>query len=139
VVDLSNIKTITDWKIRDADLPSLPPGEEYERVIAPQKFVLLLQIAALNVILVRLYVGAVEVPFELLPTADDRTLTYRPTGLSDNEDLKRRLVDTGAALATPNSIAMAPGLEVRAIVRNQGEWATRFRVAIVVSEEHDRE
>ena len=136
MVNLSKIKALTDWRVSDADLPNLASGEEYERVMTPQKFVILLQIATLNVDLVRLQIGAVEVPFELLPNMDGRTKTYRPAGL-DDADLKQRLVKTGAAVATPHSIAMVPGLDVRAIVKNTGECSTRFRVAVVVQEEAD--
>lgn len=139
MVKLSKIKALTNFPVSDADLPTLAPGEEYERVIRPQMFVILLQIATLNVDLVRLQLGAVEVPFELLPNMDGRTRTYRPTGFTglDGADLKQRLVEIGAAIATPHSIAMVPGLDVRAIVKNTGESTTQFRVAVVVQEEAD--
>jgi len=140
VVDLSNIKTITDWRVHDHDLPVLPPGEEYARVITPQKFCVLLHIAVLDVVLVRLRIGKVEnVPFELLPDVDGHTRTYRPYDLDANEDLRRRLVETGAAVTTDHEIAIPPGMDVRATVRNQGEWATQFRVALVVRQEPHRE
>ena len=138
MVNLSKIKALTNGHVSDADLPDLAFGEEYEHVITPQKFVILLQIAVLNVDLVRIQIGKVEVPFELLPNLDGRTKTYRPAGL-DNDDLKRRLVETGATVATPHSIAMAPGLDVRTIVKNAGPMmaAVKFRVAVVVQEEAD--
>lgn len=135
-MNLSRIIAIDDWRISNVDLPALAPGEEHERVVTPQKFVILLQIATLNVDLVRLQIGAVEVPFELLPNMDGRTKTYRPAGL-DDADLKQYLVKTGAAIATPHSIAMVPGLDVRTIVKNTGECSTQFRVAVVVQEEAD--
>ena len=137
MVNLSKIKALTNSGVSDADLPALAPGEEYERVITPQKFIILLQIATLNVDLVRLQIGVVEVPFELLPNMDGRTKTYRPTGL-DSDDLKRRLVGAGATVATSHSIAMAPGLDVRTVVKNAGPMASvKFRVAVVVQEEAD--
>ena len=96
-----------------------------------------------NVVLVRLRIGAVEdVPFEQVPRRErlrdlgDLTQTYQPAGLHD-EDLKHRLVKTGAAVAGPNTIYMVPGLDIRAVVRNDGVWATQFRVAIVAEEDRD--
>ncbi len=55
---------VTDWPTRgESDLPDVPPGGEHERAIAPQKFVVLLGVVVRDMVLVRLQVGAVEVPF----------------------------------------------------------------------------
>ncbi len=129
----NRISVITDWSVRDEDLPDVPPGGEHERVIAPQKFVVLRRVIVRDVALVRLRVGAVEVPFEL-ESADGPQRSYKPRGL-DDDALKRQLVATGAAVATRDSIAVAPGLEIRARLRNEGDAPAKPRVALLVHEE----
>jgi len=129
---------ITDWRTRENDLPDLAPGEEYTRLIAPQKFVVLCRIRIQNTVLVSLRIGAVEgVPFELESTdGAERNVqrNYRRAGLSD-EALKKRLVLTGVAVATPDSIAISPGLEVCLVVRNDGTVPVKPRAALIVLEE----
>lgn len=126
---------ITDWRVRDEnDLPDVPPGGEYERVIAPQKFVVLRRILVRDMTLVRLEIGMVkDIPFEL-ESEDGPQRTYRLKGL-DDDDLKKRLVKTGAAVATKDSIAIAPAVEVRTILRNEGVAPAKPRAALIVHEE----
>jgi hypothetical protein len=174
---------ITDWRSRDEDLPDVAPGEEYECRIAPQKFVALRQIRVLNMVLVRLRIGAVEeVPFELESTDVHKASTackqcdharayhreaadtqepwlcaypahqngapcdcqgfveptqqrnYKPAGLAV-APLKKRLIATGAAVATADSIAITPGLEVCLVLRNEGQVPVKPRAALIVYEE----
>lgn len=126
---------ITDWRVPDEEtLPDLAPGEDYERVIAPQKFVVLQQVIVRGPSLVRLRIGAVpEVPFELVSTDGD-VRRYRPKGLTD-ATIKKRLVEVGAAAASANAIAIAPALEVRILLRNEGATPVKPRAAIFVQEE----
>jgi hypothetical protein len=124
---------ITDWRTSEEDLPDVAPGEEYERVIAPQKFVVLRRIIVRDMALIHLQIGVVEVPFELEST-DGSVRRYRPKGL-DDDALKKRLVATGAAVATSNSIAIAPNLEIRTQLRNEGDAPTKPRAALLVQEE----
>jgi hypothetical protein len=126
---------ITDWRVRDEnDLPDVPAGGEYERGIAPQKFVVLRRIIVRDMTLVRLRIGAVdEVPFEL-ESEDGPQRSYKPKGL-DDDTLKKRLIETGAAVATRDSIAIVPGLEVRVLLRNKGDVPAKPRAALLVHEE----
>ena len=125
---------ITDWRTREEDLPDVAPGDEYERVIAPQKFVVLHKILVQGMVLVRLEIGTVkDVPFEL-ESEDGPKRTYRFKGLAD-EALKKALVKTGAAVATSDSIAVAPALEVRVFLRNEGATPAKPRAALLVQEE----
>ena len=129
---------ITDWRVRDEnDLPVVPPGGEYEHVIASQKFVVLRQIIVCGPSLVRLQIGAVpDVPFEL-EGVDGEIRRYRPKDL-DVRFLDRLLLKAGAAAAGPNMIAMiaiSPGLEVRLQLRNEGDAPTKPRAALLVHEE----
>lgn len=130
------IKTaiITDWRTKDEDLPDVAPGEEFERVIAPQKFVVLHRILVRELILVRLEVGAVtDVPFELIDTDGDRR-TYKLGDLRD-ETLCKRLVAVGAAAAGRDTIAISPLLEVRVHLRNEGTVPAKPSAALIVQEE----
>ena len=129
--------SITDRRVHDdSDLPDVPPGAEYARVITPQKFVVLHQIVIHGPILVGLRIGALsDVPFELESVdGDGDARRYRPKGL-DGELIKKQLVKVGAAAAGPNAIAIAPGLEVRLQLRNEGDAPTKPRVALLVQEE----
>jgi hypothetical protein len=127
---------ITDWNVREDELPDVPPGAEHERLIVSQKFLVLSRIIVLDAVLARLQVGTVEVPFELEST-DGPKRTYKPKGL-DDDDLKRRLVKTGAAVATSDSIAIAPTLEVRVTLRNDESKPLKPRAALIVQEEAGR-
>jgi hypothetical protein len=164
----ARISVITDWRVRDEDLPDVAPGADYERVIAPQKFVALRRIVVRDLALVRLQVGAVEeVPFEL-ESAEGPVRTYRLGALGD-DGLRRRLVETGAAVTkivrdiraqdsivefdcgregdsaasakravTNELIAIAPGLEVRVVLRNDRSMPAKPRAALIVHEEVER-
>lgn len=129
------MSVITDWRVCDEnDLPDVPPGGEYERVITPQKFVVLHQIILRGPYLLRLQIGAVpDVPFEL-ESVDGEIRRYRPKGL-DQEAIKQQLVMTGAAAIGENAIAIVPGLEVRLQLRNERAAPTKPRVALLVQEE----
>lgn len=126
---------VTDWRTRDeSKLPDVAPGEEYERVIATQKFVVLHQVVVRGVVLVRLGIDAVsEVPFEL-DSVDGELRRYRIAGLTDDA-VRKSLVKVGAAAAGENAVAIAPGLEVKLLVRNEGSLPVKPRAAIVVQEE----
>ena len=125
---------ITDWRVRDeSTLPDIAPGEEHERVIAPQKFVVLRRVIVSDLTLIHLQIGAVEVPFDL-EVSDGPLRTYKPKSL-DDEALKKCLVAIGAAVATVDSIAIAPGLEVRVLLRNDGQLPAKPRAALLVQEE----
>ena len=128
------MSVITDWHVRDERaLPDVPPGGEYERVIAPQKFVVLHQIIVRGPSLVRLQIDTVpDVPFEL-ESVDGDVRRYRPKGLDDS--IKKQLVKVGAAVAGLNAIAIAPALEVRLQLRNEGDAPTKPRAALLVQEE----
>ena len=131
----SRPSVITDWRVRDeSTLPDLLPGDEYERVIASQKFVVLRRIIVRGPSLIQLRIGAVsDVPFEL-ESIDGEVRRYRPKDL-DQESIKKQLVKGGAAAAGPNTIAIAPGLEVWLRLRNEGDAPTKPRVALLVQEE----
>jgi hypothetical protein len=137
---IPRLSVITDWRVREDDLPDVAPGEEFEYVIAPQKFVVLHRIRVVSSLprgdmaLIRLEIGMVkDIPFELEST-DGPVRTYRLKGLND-DDLKKRLIKTGAAVATKDSIAIAPALEVRTVLRNEGSRPAKPRAALLVQEE----
>jgi hypothetical protein len=128
---------ITDRHVRDEnELPDVPTGAEYARVIAPQKFVVLHQIVVRGPSLIRLQIGEVpDVPFELVSTDSDGR-RYRP------KDLDKQFFETchgclkvGAAAVGPNAIAIAPGLEVWLVLRNDGETPVKPRAALIGQEE----
>jgi len=125
---------ITDWRVRDDVLPNGTPGETHECAIAPQTFVVLRRIRTYGMTLVSLRIGAVEaVPFGRI--ADDgHQHDYAPKDL-DDASLRERLVATGAAVATADSIAIVPGLEVRVVLRNEGDVPAKPR-ALIVQEEN---
>lgn len=125
---------ITYWHLREDDLPEVAPGAEYEGRVVPQKFVVLRRILVHDVVLVHLRIGAADdVPFEL-ESEDGALRTYKPRGL-DDAALRKRIVATGAAVATADSIAIPPGMEVRLILRNEGAVPVKPRSALLVHEE----
>jgi len=124
---------ITDWGVRDEDLPDVPPGEEHECLSRPQRFIVLCRIVVRGMTLVRLRIGTVEVPFELEST-NDAVRRYKPKP-KDLDGLKNQLRATGAAVATHDSIAITPGLEIRALLRNEGTVPIKPRAALLVQEE----
>ena len=128
---------ITDWRVRDENaLPDVSPGETFERVIAFQKFVVLRRILVNGMSLSQLQIGTVEVPFEL-ETTDGPVRIYRPRDL-ESDDLAGRLIAVGAKVATNDSIAVAPGLEIRSLLRNEGTTPAKPRIALLVLEEVSR-
>lgn len=129
---------ITDWRSHDKDLPDVRPGGEHEFVIASQKFVVLRLILVIDMVLVRLQIGEVDVAFEL-ENAEGwlalRRRTYRLKDLGDG-DIQKRLRATGAAVAPSNTIAIVPGLEVRVLLRNESAVSVKPRAALLVQEEN---
>ena len=110
------LSAITDWRIRDEnDLPDVLPGEEYERVITPQKHVVLHRILARHLVLARLQIGALEVPFELSTTVGS-SRTYLPTLTADRR------------------IAVLAGMDVRIYLHNDGTAPAKPRAALIVEE-----
>lgn len=126
---------ITDWRVRDEnELPDVPPGDEYERAIVPQKFIVLHQIVTRGPSLIRLRVGAVtDVPFELV-SFDGDVRRYRPKDL-DKQFFDQLLVKVGVAAVSANAIAIPPNMEVWLILRNDGAVPVKPRAALIVQEE----
>lgn len=130
---MTRASVITDWNTPEDKLPDVEPGAEYERLYASQRFIVLRRVVVRGMALARLQVAGVEVPHELEGTGD-RTRTYRPAGL-DNPDLRRQLIAAGARVATKDSIAVAPALEIRVVLRNDGPETVKPRAALMVQEE----
>ena len=145
---------ITD-RTPEKDLPDVAPGEEAERAIASHKFIVLWRIRVRDLVLARLRIGEVEVPFELEKLSeaqgqvtDGPLRIYKPRGL-DDDALKKKLISTGAAVVAQDAIAVAPALEVpggvvdvdahntqiRVTLRNEGTATVKPRIALVVQEE----
>lgn len=129
---------ITDWRTKNEDeLPDLAFGEDYERRITPQMFVVLHRIILQGrfLHLVSLRIGALpDVPFEQEPEEDGAEVHhYRPK--IDQEPIKQLLVKTGAAAIGSGAIAIPPGMDVLILVRNGGISPTKPRAAIGVQEE----
>ena len=133
---IPRMSVITDWRTREDALPNVAPGEEFERVIATQKFIILHQIIVHDMTLIHLEIGRVkDVPFELHSTDEPtRTYRYRLKGL-DDEALKQKLLKTGAAVATRDTIAISPELEVRLLLRNDRGVPAKPCAALFVQEE----
>ena len=127
---MSRTSVITDWRTRDEDLPDVPPGEDHERVITPQRPVLLRRILVVGMRLVQLRIGATEVPFRL-EGCDGRRCTYRP--LPDEEALSR--LRASGARSTPEDVIVPAGMDIRLLLRNDGEAPTKPRAALLVQEE----
>ena len=130
---------ITDWRVRDEDaLPDVPPGEEYERVITPQKHVALRQILVNDLCLVCLKIGAVEVPFELAST-DGALRIYRPAHAKFDSVLSARFDAHRAAMArmpiAGDEIAVMAALDVRLTLRNNGDVSAKPRASLLAREE----
>ena len=127
------VSAITDWRTRDEDLPEIPPGGEYERRIAPQKYVVLLQVSVRNLTRVRLRVGAADgIPFKL---TNDRggTRNYRPR-IGDSEVVDRLAAVGAAALIHHDEIRIPPGMDVLVTLRNDDDAPAKPRVALLVQE-----
>lgn len=130
---LTRLSVITDWHTRDEDLPDVAPGEECERLFASQKFIVLHRVRVIGLTLAQLKIGTVEdVPFEQ-EEVEGAQRVYQ-LGNLDDEDLKRRLIGTGAAVAR-ELIAVAPTLEIRVVLRNEGSAPVKPRAALIVQEE----
>jgi hypothetical protein len=128
---------ITDWRTRDEDLPDVPPGEEFERVITPQKHVALCRVVVrdLHLIsrsqsrrtlrlapagrLVHLEIGVVTCAFQLEST-DGSLRYYRPS-----------------SSPAVDAISVVAGLDVRVFLRNFGDSPAKPRVSLIVREEID--
>lgn len=130
MAEAPRLSIITDWRIRDADLPDLDPGHDLERSIVPQKFVVLHRIVTWDVQLTRLKIGPVVVAFELTQL-EGAVQHYRPT--IDPQVIARLL--PAAAAAGPNAIAMAAALEVSLRLRNNTTAPVKPRAALLVQEE----
>jgi hypothetical protein len=130
----SRVSTITDWRIRDEDLPDISPGRECVREITPQKFVVLRKILVPGLSLIRLRIGAVdEVPFEL-EGADGRLRTYRPA-LPNDARLVTRLIAAGARAEARDAIRVVPGMSVWLILRNETDAPAKPLASLLVEEE----
>jgi len=113
---------ITDWRVRDeSDLPDVLPGDEYERVITPQKHIVLQRILVHDLTLVRLQIGATLFDFELAPS-NGPTRIYRPV---IPRQLRWRCAD---------EIAVVPGVDVRITLRNETGASAKPRAALLVQE-----
>jgi hypothetical protein len=128
---------ITDWRVHDEnDLPDIAPGEDYERVITPQTFVVLRRILVRDFIPIRLSIAAiVEVPFELAK-ADGRLRTYRPVCI--DEELRGACNRVGLTIRGPDAIAIVPGMDVRIFLRNARTHPAKPRVTLIGDEEAPR-
>ena len=129
-----HMSVITDWRVRDDDLPDILPGEEFEHVITPQKHVVLCRIVVGGLHLVRLVIGIIEIPFKLeafanpfkLEAYDNNDLrTYRPTA-PKQLTIRRTKAD---------EIAVVAGQDVRVVLRNEGDEPAKPRAALLVREE----
>ena len=127
---MNRTSVITDWRTRDEDLPDVPPGEDHERVITPQRHVLLRRILVVGMRLVQLRIGATEVPFRL-EGCDGRRCGYRP--LPDGEALSR--LRASGARSTSEDVVVPAGMDVRLLLRNDGDAPARPVAALLVLEE----
>ncbi len=129
---IGRTSVITDWSTRDEDLPDVSPGETFEGVCVPQNFVVLFRVLVKDLILARLQIGPVTVPFELHSAIEGR----RSYALKiADEALRQCLVKVGAAVTPGNGIALTPGSEVHLLLRNDGASPVRLRAALIVQEE----
>lgn len=134
------ISVITDWRTEDDELPDVAPGAEFERVITAQRFIILHRIRVVStqpdgaMILARLEIGALLVPFEL-DSVDGLVRTYRLKDLDGNS--QKSLLLAGAA-AMKTAVAIAPAMNVHTILRNEGTRPAKPRVALIVQEEDPR-
>lgn len=128
------MKSIADWGPEN-DLIDVEPGAEIEVCTRAQRFsVIHGVIVGRDLTLLRLEVGPVEVPFDSIVTTGPQWM-YR-LDLADPA-LPLRLLRCGAAVAPRGTIAIVPGMEVRATVRNDLDHSVKLRVSIVVQEEEE--
>lgn len=124
--------SITDWRIRDEDLPDTLPGWKCERRITPQKHSILRQIAVRPLKLERLRIGNVSfIPFEICGEDGDLRI-YR---LAVTEEVVKRLTSCGAQVVSPNTIRVPAGMDVCLILRNDRPTPAKPRVSLLVQEE----
>lgn len=124
------LKHIIDWRVRDEDsLPDVAPGEECERVITPQKHVVLRRIRC-DLCLVRLQVGPIEVPFEI--AADDGQIWYKPIWL---HRVRRELEGIGSGVSGADGVLVVAGLDVRLVMKSNYAAPLKPRVALFGEEE----
>jgi hypothetical protein len=131
------MSVITDWRTTDAALPDLTFGEDYERVVTPQKSVVLHRIIVQGrfLRLRSLRIGALsDVPFELENENAHDIFHYRPKSL-DQEPIKQQLINIGAAAVGPNAVALPPGMDIWLVLRNDGVVPSKPRVALIIQEE----
>jgi hypothetical protein len=126
--------TLTDWRIRDEDLPDIPPGRECERAITPQKHVILKQIAIRNLKLVHLGIGAVpSVPFEIY-NEDGALKIYRPA-VPLPLKIVRLLDDCGARVCALDAIRVPAGMGVYLVLVNENTTSAKPYASLLVQEE----
>jgi hypothetical protein len=132
---------ITDWRTPDDALPDVLPGGEYARVITLQKPVTLHLILVQRLSLLRLQIGAVEVPFtsetvsalHIGDLVNGIRSTYRPAWPQNAEGL-RALQATGLHVTEDGGITIVPDLDVRLTLRNFGNEPAKPRAALIVHE-----
>jgi hypothetical protein len=123
------MKHITDARVRDEDaLPDVLPGEAYERVITPQRHVILRRIRC-DLCLERLKVGPIEVPFEI--TADNGQIWFKPIWL---EKVRRDLERVGSGVRGADGVLVVAGLDVRVTLRNERDVPVKPRLALIGEE-----
>jgi hypothetical protein len=110
------ITLITDWRRHEDDQPDVAPGEDHERVITPQKPVVLMRILirGYHARLDRVQIGPKEVPFRLMSVHGPRQ-SY--STLPDDE------------------IPLLAAQDVRLTLHNDGDAPVKPRVALLVREE----
>jgi hypothetical protein len=122
--------------IVDESLLLLQPNDEVERVIRPQKFVVLHHIRTVKLNLMKLCIGGVDhVPFAVEYEEDDHII-YKLKDL-DDPALKRQLSLSGYPVACldPPSIALPPAIDVYVTLRNYSGIAVPINVALIVQED----
>lgn len=130
----THLVKITDWRVRDEDLPDIPPGLECQREIAPQKHVVLRQIAVRHLKLVQLRIGAVTfVPFEICGEDGDLRI-YRPA-IPIDAPIVEYLAGCGAQVLAPDAIRVVAGMDVELLLRNDHSAPAKPRVSLLVQEE----
>jgi hypothetical protein len=130
----TRLTTVTDWRVRDEDLPDIPSGFECQREIAPQKHVVLRQIVVRHLKLVRLRIGAVTfVPFEICGEDGDLRI-YRPA-IPVDSPIVEYLAGCGARVDGPDAIRVVAGMNVDLLLRNDRTAPTKPRVSLLVQEE----
>lgn len=119
--------------------PDLLPGEVRVLALVPPQFSLLQYVLlSPDVSLTRLQISGIEiscaqVPYEEVPPGDPWQW-YRFRDL-DDPALRRALITHGAAVATRDTIAVSPNVEIQVHLRNVGTTPAKPRAALLVHEE----